>query len=169
MDEKIIETVISAFLYLTLLSVIGATVAQILGDVFSIPGKGRQVISTLFCFFIVVGWDIGLFTLLFGEPKVNSGMVLFGIDWKVRFFGGVDTLGTSLIAGSGSGMVSDTFRMLVEKLKEWRAIASLTKEAARGSNDSMEKITKLKSIHKTSSGVLSNVKSRHGRNFDRRA
>lgn len=144
-STNVIELVISAFLYLILLSSIGSQIAEIIGGWFRFNGKTQKFISTLFCFFIVSGWDIGLFSLLFGNIEPGS-YLLFGSDIKSLFFRGIDILGTSLLAGEGSGMVSDTFKVVVEKLKEWRAIASLTKEVAKGDTQSAEKVMTLRQI-----------------------
>lgn len=130
-SEAIGAVVINSFLYLLLLSVIGSAVAQVFCEWFGInQGRAKRLISTVFCFIVVFGWKIGLFTLLFGDPAVTPFLYL-GLDLKAGFFRFIDILGTAVIAGSGSGFVADTFKLAISKMKEWREIAKTNKKQSQ--------------------------------------
>lgn len=114
--------VTNAFLMLILLSVIGTSVSDVLGQLLGVTGKGKRIISTVFCAIIVVWWRIGLFTVLFGEPKLS---------WVPLFATMVDIVGTSLIVGTGSGYVFDLFTLVITKVKEWREVSINNRQEVR--------------------------------------
>lgn len=116
------NSLVNAFLYMIILSVIGSAFADIFGQIFGIVKRGKRVISTTFCIIIVTWWKVGLFTILFGNPKWSF------IPW---FATTIDCIATAFVAGAGSGFVADMFRTVVAKFKEWREIATFNKLKTR--------------------------------------
>jgi len=145
--EQLTTSIVTAFLFLTLLSSIGSAVAEVIGEIFGIRSKHKRLISTAFCSIVVAGWNIGVFLIIFGPPKVME-IPFAGVDIFGGFFRLIDIVATALIVGSGSGFVADTFTLVLSKMKEAREISKLRKKGAQGDNVAVERLDKVAPVKK---------------------